>query len=181
MFLAHLMNTGLGPFYDGLLHFFVTPEDLLPVLALAMLAGLRGPASGRAVLFVLPVAWMAGGIAGRAMAPHTVPAAAAAVLTIALGGLVAADRDLPIAFVGACAVALGLVHGAINGAESAKLDSGVLGNTLGVACGIFVTVSLLAALVTSLRAPAARIVVRVGGSWIAAAGLFMLGWSLRPA
>ena len=32
---AHLMNTGLGPFYDGVAHLFVTPEDLLPLLAAA--------------------------------------------------------------------------------------------------------------------------------------------------
>ena len=51
---AHLMNTGLGPFYDGLTHLFVTPEDLLPVIALALFAGLCGPQSGRAVLFILP-------------------------------------------------------------------------------------------------------------------------------
>ena len=42
VFLAHLMTTGLGPFYDGLAHLFVTPEDLLPVLALSLAAGLRG-------------------------------------------------------------------------------------------------------------------------------------------
>ena len=60
---AHLMNTGFGPFYDGLTHLFVTPEDLLPVIALALLAGLRGPRFGRAVLFVLPVAWLVGSTA----------------------------------------------------------------------------------------------------------------------
>src|SRR5271157_3663017 len=53
---AHLMNTGFGPFSDGLTHLFVTPEDLLPVIALALMAGLRGPRFGRAVLFALPVA-----------------------------------------------------------------------------------------------------------------------------
>ena len=38
---AHLMNTGFGPFYDGLTHPFVTPEDLLPVVVgLAMVLGL---------------------------------------------------------------------------------------------------------------------------------------------
>ena len=47
---AHLMNTRFGPFYDGLTHLFVTPEDLLPVIALALLAGLRGPPFGRSVL-----------------------------------------------------------------------------------------------------------------------------------
>ena len=40
---AHLMNTGFGPFYDGLTHLFLTPEDLLPVVALALLAGCAAP------------------------------------------------------------------------------------------------------------------------------------------
>src|SRR5207253_10837202 len=66
---AHLMNTGLGPFHDGLTHLFVTPEDLLPVIALALLAGLRGPHFGQAVLFALPVAWLAGSVAGFMLVP----------------------------------------------------------------------------------------------------------------
>ena len=53
---AHLVTTGLGPLYDGLLHFALTPEDLVPVLALALLAGLRGVTHGRRALFVLPSA-----------------------------------------------------------------------------------------------------------------------------
>ena len=60
---AHLVSTGIGPVYDGMSHFVLTPEDLLPVLAMALLAGLNG--AGRPlVLFVLPVAWLAGGLAG---------------------------------------------------------------------------------------------------------------------
>ncbi len=39
---AHLNSTGMGPVYDGLMHFFMSPEDLVPVLALALLSGLRG-------------------------------------------------------------------------------------------------------------------------------------------
>ena len=77
---AHLMNTGLGPFYDGLAHLFASPDDLLPVIALALLAGLRGPQSGRAVLFVLPVAWLMGSFAGLWM---TVPASLSAVTAAA--------------------------------------------------------------------------------------------------
>jgi hypothetical protein len=33
-FISHLVNSGLGPFYDGIAHLFVTPEDLLAVIAL---------------------------------------------------------------------------------------------------------------------------------------------------
>src|SRR5262249_35073359 len=39
---AHLNSTGMGPIYDGLVHFLTSLEDLVPVLALSMLAGLRG-------------------------------------------------------------------------------------------------------------------------------------------
>ena len=179
--LAHLMNTGLGPFYDGLLHLFVTPEDLLPVAALSLLAGLRGPAHGRVVLFSLPLAWLAGTALGRALGPLGFLPIAAAVLTIALGGLVAADRALSPRVVGGLAIALGLLHGAWNGGELASARTGTLGTALGVATAIFVLVALTAALVSSLRLPTARIVVRVAGSWIAAAALFMLGWALRGA
>jgi hypothetical protein len=62
------MNTRFGPFYDGLTHLFVTPEDLLPVIALALLAGRRGPRFGRVVLFALPVAWLVGSATGTLLA-----------------------------------------------------------------------------------------------------------------
>ena len=58
---AHLVTTGLGPVYDGIGHLLVTPEDLLPVLALALCAGLRGAGAGRRVLRVFPGAWIVGG------------------------------------------------------------------------------------------------------------------------
>ncbi len=178
--LAHLMNTGLGPYYDGLLHLFVTPEDLLPVLALALLAGLRGPAPGRLALFCLPASWLAGEFLGRAIGPLASLPIAAAALTVALGALVAADRALFPAVVAGLAIVLGLLHGVGNGAELGRA-AGAIGNALGVATAIFVVVALVAAFVSTLRASWARIAVRVAGSWIAAAGIFMLGWTLRGA
>ncbi|HTY42842.1 MAG TPA: hypothetical protein VMH79_13285, partial [Thermoanaerobaculia bacterium] len=57
----------------------------------------------------------------------------------------------------------------------------LVGNAIGAACAVFAVVALVAALAAAVRAPWARIAVRVGGSWIGAAGLFMLGWALRPA
>jgi hydrogenase/urease accessory protein HupE len=175
---AHLMNTGLGPFYDGLTHLFLTPEDLLPVIALALFAGLRGPQYARAVLFVLPVAWLVGMLAGRLVhAPLTLPAATA-IVTIAFGVLVAADRPLPMPPVVGCAAVLGLLHGGLNGIELGP-QSSVGFSVVGVAVALFVVVSLLAGQVISVQAAWGRIVVRVAGSWIAASGLFMLGWAVR--
>jgi urease accessory protein len=177
---AHLMNTGFGPFYDGLTHLFVTPEDLLPVVALTLLGGLRGPRCGRTVLFVLPLAWLAGSVAGLLAAPQlTLPAVTAAV-TVALGALVAADLPLPLALVVGFAIALGLLNGGLNGIELARARASGLG-AVGVACALFVVVALLAGQVASVRVAWLRVAIRVAGSWIAAVGLFMLGWSMRAA
>ena len=176
---AHLMNTGFGPFYDGLTHLFVTPEDLLPVIALALLAGLRGPRFGRSVLFVLPVAWLVGSTAGLLLAPQFTLAKAEIIVTIGLGALLAADRPLPLAFVVGLAILLGLFHGILNGYELAKGPSSGQMVTVGVAVGLFVLVSLLAGQAASVRMRWARVAVRVAGSWIAAIGLLMLGWATR--
>jgi hydrogenase/urease accessory protein HupE len=175
---AHLMNTGLGPFYDGLTHLFVTPEDLLPVIALALFAGLCGPESGRAVLFTLPVAWLAGAFIGASSdVPMTLPITTA-LMTIAFGILVAADRPLPFRLIVGCAVVLGLLHGSLNGSDLGQQRAFGL-SIAGVAVALFVIVSLLAGQVTSVRHAWGRIVVRVAGSWIAATGLLMLGWAVR--
>jgi len=176
---AHLMNTGFGPFYDGLTHLFVTPEDLLPVIALALLAGLRGPRFGRAVLFALPVAWLVGSAAGLLLAPQVTLPVAETIVTIALGALLAADCPLPFAAVGGLAILLGLLHGSLNGSELPKTNASGQISVVGVAAALFVVVSLLAGQAASVRVPWVRIAVRVAGSWIAAIGLLLLGWSLH--
>ncbi len=175
---AHLVNSGLGPFYDGVSHFTLSIEDLLPALALALLAGQRGSRAGRLVLFVLPAAWLAGGLLGLA-----VPAASAsAVLTtgsfLALGALVALEARLAPAWVAGLAGAVGAVHGYLNGAAMSAARLGALG-LAGVVVTLFVVVALASALVVALRAPWTRVAVRVAGSWIAAIGLLLLGWSFR--
>jgi urease accessory protein len=176
---AHLMNTGLGPFYDGLAHLFVTPEDLLPVIALGFLAGLRGPRFGRAVLFALPVAWLVGSAAGLLLAPQVTLPVAETIVTIALGALLAADCPLPLAIVSGLAILLGLLHGSLNGSELPKTTSSGQISAAGVAVALFVVVSLLAGQAASVRVPWARVAVRVAGSWIVAIGLLMLGWAMR--
>jgi len=175
---AHLINTGFGPFYDGLMHLFVTPEDLLQVIALALLAGLRGPVVGRTVLFALPVSWLFGSIAGLLLAAQLALPAASAVMAIVLGALVAADKRLRFDIIISITIAAGFVNGALNGMELARTGSGTL-FVLGVATSVFVALALLAGQTASLRAMWARTTARVAGSWIAASGLFMLGWALR--
>jgi len=175
---AHLNSTGMGPFYDGLIHFLMSPEDIIPVLALALLAGLRGASYGRRALFTLPVAWLLGGLAGLSAvtaAPHPFIAAAWFLL---LGGLLAADAKVSLRVTTALAALLGVYHGYLNGTGMGQFETAGVA-LLGLVFAVFVLIAVAAAFVVRLRKQWARIAVRVAGSWIAASGLLMLGWAVR--
>ena len=175
---AHLDATGMGPVYDGLMHFLTSPEDLVPALALALLAGLRGAQYGRRAMFTLPAAWLLGSLFGLSAAASSGGALGASFWFLLLGGLVVADAKLSLRSMTTLGALLGLVHGYLNGTGMGLTVPSFVA-ALGLACAVFVLVVLVAALVVRLRAQWARIAVRVGGSWIAASGLLMLGWSIR--
>jgi hydrogenase/urease accessory protein HupE len=175
---AHLVNTGLGPFYDGVSHFALTPEDFLVALALSLLAGQRGAQAGRWALFALPAAWLAGGLSGLALPTAAAATALSTLSFLALGALVAAEARLPPVWIAGLATVVGALHGYLNGSAMSQARLGSLG-VLGIVLTLFATVALAAAMVVAIRRPAARIAIRVAGSWIAAIGLLQLGWSLR--
>jgi hydrogenase/urease accessory protein HupE len=175
---AHLNSTGMGPIYDGVMHFLMSPEDLIPALALALLAGLRGAPYGRRAAFTLPVAWLVGSLFGLTAAATTGSAVLSSLWFLLLGGLVIADAKLPLSAMTALAALFGLVHGYLNGTGMGQSWFAVI-TLLGLTSGVFVLIVLAAAFVVQLRAHWARIAVRVAGSWIAASGLLMLGWSFR--
>lgn len=177
---AHLVTTGLGPLYDGVSHFALTPEDLLPALAMALLAGQRGAPAGRLALFVLPGAWLAGGLMGLAWPTIEAAPVITTLSFLALGGLVAAEARVRPEWVAALALLVGLCHGYLNGTSMAAARLGALG-LVGIVSTLFALVALAAAMVVAIRAPWGRIAVRVAGSWIVAIGLLLLGWALRSA
>jgi urease accessory protein len=168
---AHLTDTGLGPIYDGIAHLLLSFDDLLPVVALALLAGLNGARAGRIVLFILPVAWFGGGIAGVLAGGAALPPIVTSLSLLAVGVLTAASARLRPALVAVLATALGLAHGWLNGAGIAVAGREASG-LFGIAGTIFVVVALASALVVSLQRPWTRIAV---------VGLLMLGWGLRGA
>lgn len=175
---AHLNSTGMGPIYDGLMHFLMSPEDLIPVLALALLSGLRGASYGRRTLFVLPAAWLLGGLIGLAASSSNGNAIMSAVWFLLLGGLLAADARLSLRVTTALAAFLGLYHGYLNGAGlGLSFNSATV--LLGLIFSVFVMLAVAAAFVVQLQAAWARIAVRVAGSWIFASGLLLMGWAVR--
>jgi urease accessory protein len=174
---AHLVETGLGPVYDGIAHFALTPEDLIPALTLAVLAGLRGTDHARRVIFVLPLAWLLAGVLGAA-AGVSLPGSITWLPLLVLGSLLAADFRLPVAATMALATAVGFFLGAANGYAMAQAGAGIRG-VAGIASAVFVVTTLAAASAAAWQSGWLRIAWRVAGSWIAASGLLLLGWSLR--
>jgi urease accessory protein len=175
---AHLVTTGLGPVYDGIGHLFLTPEDWLAALAVALLAGSCGPSSGRLALFVLPLAWLAGGVFGLGRGSELSLPVVTTLSLLALGALVALGRRLQVPLVLGLTLLTGVLHGYLNGTAMSGARTGVLG-LIGVSSALFVVVALVAALVVSLRAPWTRIAVRVLGSWVVAISMLILGWTFR--
>jgi urease accessory protein len=102
----------------------------------------------------------------------------AAVWFLLLGGLLAADMNLSLRLVTGLAVLLGLYNGYLNGTGLGEFGTASV-VLLGLVFAVFVLVAFATAFVVRLRAPWARVSVRVAGSWIFASGLLMLGWATR--
>lgn len=177
---AHLVNSGLGPFYDGILHLFLSPMDILGLLALSFLAGFQGKACARKMVVVLPLSWLAGGLLGWRLFSIGDPTVVVLLLVAVLALLVALEARTPPLLVVFLATAFGGLQGWMSGSALASLESGST-SFLGVIATVFLLVLMMTALVASLQAFWARVVVRVAGSWIVAICLLMLGWSFRGA
>jgi hydrogenase/urease accessory protein HupE len=175
---AHLVTTGLGPFYDGAAHLAKSPGDLAILVALTLLGGMRGTPVGRAFLVLLPSAWLAGGEIGLAFPSSVNLDWVSALCFLLVGALVAADRNLSFREAGPLCAVIGAFQGYLTGNALSITPSGHL-ELLGSVTALLIVVTLVAGVVVSLKAYWARVAVRVLGSWIAATGLLMLGWSLR--
>ncbi len=170
---AHLVSTGFGPVTDGAWHFALSPEQFLPMAAFALLAGLRGPVHARRTMFILPLAWLIAVLAAVALPTGWGPVAMAGAFLMT-GGLLAADIKLSPAVIAILAVILGALSGSAYGSEDSSLLS-----TLGATVTIFVLLALVSSVALSLRGGWQIIAMRVLGSWTAATGLLLVGWTLH--
>ena len=170
---AHLVSTGFGPVTDGAWHFVLSPEQSLPMAAFALLAGLRGPVNARQTMFVLPLAWLAVALAGAALPAAWGPIVMAGAF-LTTGGLLAADVKLSPTVTAILAALLGAVSAGVYGAE----DDSIL-SIFGAGFTIFVLLALVSSAALSLKAGWTVIAVRVLGSWTAATGLLLVGWTLH--
>lgn len=176
--LAHLTPTGYGPWGDGMARLLLQPSELLLVIALVLLAVQSGRASADRVLWLLPLAWLLGGLIGLNLPAELLQAIACTAVLAATGLLVALGVRLRarvlLPLVALLAAAFALVGGSALAGHSGALQA-LLGESVAIA--------VLATLLSQLLAPPhprwLAIAVRVGGSWITAASLLMLGWLVR--
>ena len=173
--LAHLVNSGLGPVYDGALHLLLSPGDLLGLVAFALLAGLRGVQAGRMTVMSLTIGWLLAGLAGLNLSHMPGLPLLVVVSLVVPGVMVAFDLKLPAVLVAGLAGSYGALHGLLNGYALAETGAGVTA-LLGIVLTVFLTSLLIAAAIVPLQGIWSRIVVRVAGSWVAAVGILMFGW-----
>ncbi len=177
---AHLVSSGMGPVYDGISHFGLSPEDFLPVIALAFFAGLRGPAHARLTLAVLVPAWLAGGFValfGLAFPTLALPVATA-FLFLLIGGLLATNFDVPPPVCAGVAACLGIVRGA-GDLAGVSLSGAHFLTLVGMTACVFAVFALAASVTLPLQRLWMIVAARVSGSWLAALGLLFAGWILR--
>lgn len=177
---AHLVTSGGGPFFDGWVHFCVSPDDFLTVVALALFSGLAGKPAARGLVLTLPVAWLLGTLVGlQATSLSDFEYRFAGVSMLGAGLLLGVNCKLPTWGLLVIAVLIGTWHGFLNGLAIA--DTGTSGlAAVGIAVAASMAALLLSALATSLAISWQQIALRVFGSWVAAIGLLALAWEFRP-
>jgi len=177
---AHLVNSGVGPFYDGALHLILSPMDIVRLLALCLFAGAQGPASARSIVLSAPVAWFLAGLAALVFGATATFDIANAVTLLLIGAAIAADLKLPQKIATALAAAyagfLGFQAGVALQPDNA--DWVALLGTTAVAGAIVLAAT---ALIASATAFPLRVGCRVLGSWAAAVGLLSIGWIIAMA
>lgn len=179
---AHSPIPGVGNFYSGALHPFISPALLIALLALGLLLGqfARGRlAHARRPLIGYALAMLVG-LSLHAWAGEPDTDRLLLLFGAAAGVAVAAAWRLPAAFNTSLAVVIGLAVGVASGPTGVDGRSYAL-MLVGTAVGSIFLPSWVA-IVTSAFEPAwARIAVRVVGSWLAAAALLVLSLSFAPA
>jgi urease accessory protein len=172
---AHSPIPGIGNFYSGALHPFISPAHLIALLALGLAIGQR--AYGALARAKPPLVTVAAGLAAGLMlhAAAGDPDTDRLLLVGAAGTglLVAAAWPLPVALEVLLAAAIGLAVGLASG------PTGVEGRTrytmlAGTGLAATLLVGYVTVMVSVTEQPWLRIAVRVVGSWLAASSLLVL-------
>jgi urease accessory protein len=180
---AHGEIKGVGAFYSGVLHPFISPAHLVALLALGLLFGQRGVVASRHALAALVGATALGLWLSLRLSAWPAPdllllgLGTVASLGVALALRWPAWALLPFSALVGMAVGIGSAPDGMAPAQrSAALIGTLVGASLCAAC--------LAGAVHHLQRPWARVGVRVVASWLAASAILSLTLALalvKPA
>jgi urease accessory protein len=177
---AHLVNTRLGDFYDGILHPLTGFDFALPWLALAILAAFQGKHRGRWLVLVFPLGLLAGALLSVAL-PRLGFVLLLNVATFAcIGLMLAMALVMPLPAFLALGAIVSLLHGYENGQEMVAATDRFLFTAGVMAIGYMFVALVTGAALAFLEGPGGwrPIALRAGGSWIAAVGIMVLGFQL---
>jgi urease accessory protein len=176
---AHTVTSGVGDFFDGVLHPLTTPAHLLVLLGLGLVAGQHSPSNLKIPLTVFI------SVSAAALAVTTIGIVKTVYPPVLIGlalvaGLLVALEKPPSALVGGiffalAALALGLDSAVETGTgiKAAKI-------LLGTWTGLIVVVADIAFYVSSYtKWKWQKVGIRVAGSWITAASFMILAFALR--
>lgn len=178
---AHAAFAGIGDFYAGVLHPISSPEHIMLLLALGLLAGQNGRQRCSFLLAVFPVAVLAGAIVSRHWPVPQSMFAISVSTVIAAGIFLAIGRQLPRSMLGLFAAFAGITFGMANGSaiEGQMAPAAFFSGMTAVA---FLTLAYLMAAgdgLLRLRQGWINIGLRVAGSWTIAIGVLVLSLASR--
>lgn len=175
---AHLVSTRFGDFYNGLLHPLLSLAQVLPWLALGLLAGLQPVHRARNALLIFPCAVLAGCFAAPWLADWTGWIWLNWVSLLLCGAGVVLALKMPFKTLAVLMVVMGFSHGVVS-AEVLLSGKQRLLFLAGVTCAAYIFITLLTALSFSLvqRFQWGHIAVRALGSWVVAVGIVFVAYS----
>jgi urease accessory protein len=191
---AHATSESINHFYAGLLHPLITPEHVLAIIALGLLAGQQRAANNQSVAWTLVfalglamgalLAWFIGDaqVLQRSIVSLSTITLLNLVSVVLFGLMIAVAWPWPLLLMYPLVLTFGLTHGVANGIELTT-DTAIYLFIPGLAAGTLVAALYCMALADFASRPRPyqwpRIALRVAGSWIAAIGILMLGMAWK--
>lgn len=178
---AHAAFAGAGDFYAGALHPLTSPEHIMLLLALGMLAGQNERHRCSFLIALFPAAVLVGALVVQYWPAPQSMFVINVCTVIGAGILLAAGRPLPRSVLGLFAAFAGITFGMANGSalEGNMLPDAFFAGIVGVA---FLALAYLMAVgdaLLQLRQGWISIGMRVAGSWTIAIGVLVLSLAGR--
>jgi urease accessory protein len=164
---------GVGDFYSGMLHPLLALDQIVPMIALSLLAGQQERRTAARLLGTFPAALVAGACAFLIFHPPPFYVFVNMAAMVVFGLLVVMSRRFPALPLIALTAVLGFFQGLPVGAEI-QGDVAPWRFIPGAGLTALIVIAYGVGLVRWLNEPWAKIAVRVTGSWVAATGIMVL-------